>query len=63
MSTARYRILMDELDKDFRIAELNYESAVHQLKANKYASQILKLEKEIEELKLYIESLLDNKEE
>jgi hypothetical protein len=54
---------MDELDKDFRIAELNYESAVHQLKANKYASQILKLEKEIEELKLYIESLLDNKEE
>ena len=63
MSTARYRILMDDIDKDFRIAELIYESAYHQLRANRYARQTARLEAEIEELKLHIESLLDNKGE
>ena len=52
---------MDDLDKDFRIAELIYESAYHQLRANRYARQIIRLEAEIEELKLQIETSSDKK--
>lgn len=42
---------MSDKDKDFRIAELIYESACSQLLANKYAKRISELEKEIEQLK------------
>ena len=42
---------MSEKEKDYRIAELIYESACSQLQANKYAQRILELEKEITQLK------------
>lgn len=42
---------MSDKEKDYRIAELIYESACNQLQANKYAQRISELEKEIEQLK------------
>ena len=43
--------VMSNKEKDYRIAELIYESACSQLQANKYALQISELEKEIAQLK------------
>jgi len=42
---------ISDKDKDHRIAELIYESALSQLQADKYAQRISELEKEIIELK------------
>lgn len=42
---------ISDKDKDYRIAELIYESACSRLQADKYAQRISELEKEIIELK------------
>jgi hypothetical protein len=51
---------MSDADKDFRIAELIYESAYHQLKANRLGREVAELKKEILRLEEEIEKLKIN---
>jgi hypothetical protein len=51
---------VSDTDKDFRIAELIYESAYYQLKANRLGREVLELKKEILRLEDEIEKLKTN---
>ncbi len=49
---------MSDMDKDFRIVALIYESACHQLQVNILSRKILELEAEILKLQKDIEKLI-----